>query len=348
MKFSAVQISTIINGTIKGNKNAEVNDISKIEDEKPGTITFIAHSKYLKYLETTEASIVIINNELVPRSEVKPTLICVDNAYESFMQLLNIVQRRITDTGISRSAHIEATATIGENVYVGHNSIVSANVQIGENVKILPLVYIDKNVQIGNNTIIMPGTVILENCIIGSNCTIHSGVVIGTDGFGYMQQEDGSHNKVPQLGNVIIEDNVEIGANSTIDRATMGSTIVQRGTKIDNLVIIAHNVNIGENCILTGKTAIAGSSILGKRCIMGGRSGISDHVTVGDDVIIGGCATVFSDVKNNSVLLGTPAIDIRAEKRSIIVYRKLPELQRKITSLEKEIEELKKIIKDKE
>jgi len=346
MDFTAKIIANFLNAEIIGNPEVIVNNISKIEEGQEGTLSFLANPKYLKYLYSTNSSIVLISKNLVPNQKVKPTLIVVEDAYQAFAKLLNLYNSFVTNkSGIEEYAYISKSATIGENVYIGAFSYIGENVIIGKNVQIYPQVYLGDNVVIGDNTIIYPGVKIYKDCKIGSNCIIHAGVVIGSDGFGFALSENGSYMKIPQIGNVIIEDNVEIGANVTIDRATMGSTIIHKGVKLDNLIQIAHNVEIGENTVVAAQSGIAGSTKIGKNCKIAAQVGIVGHIKIANNVIIGAQSGVTHDIKEEgTAILGTPARNFNDKKREYVVSAKLPELYKKIINLEREIENLKKRI----
>jgi len=349
MNFSAQQIAAFLKGTIIGNPEVTVSNLSKIEEGQPGSISFLSNPKYTEYIYTTKASIVLVNNNFEPKKPISATLIKVDDAYKSLALLLNLVeQNKEKKTGIDPLAFISKTATVGENVYIGPFAFIGENAIIGKNSLVYPSSFIGDNVKIGENTIIFSGVKIYENCIIGNNCILHAGAVIGSDGFGFAPIEDGSYDKIAQIGNVIIEDSVEIGANSTIDCATMGSTIIHNGCKIDNLVQIAHNVEIGENTAIAAQSGIAGSTKVGKNCIFAGQVGISGHLSIANGTRFGAQSGVSSSIKKeNLTLLGTPIQDINKFKRSNAVYRNLPELQNIVTELQKEIKRLKEIIENK-
>jgi len=344
MEFTAKYIAEYLNGEIEGREDLTVYDVSRIEDGKPGTLTFLANNQYSKYIYTTNASIVIVNNDFVPEKAVKPTLIRVKEAYQAFASLLELYNKNdFTKVGVEEFCFVDKSAKLGEKVYVGSFSYICENVIIGSNVKILPHVYIGKDVEIKDNTKIYPGVKIYNDCKIGSGCIIHAGTVIGSDGFGFAPTSDHDFMKIPQLGNVIIEDNVEIGANASIDRATMGSTIIRKGVKLDNLIQVAHNVEIGENTVISAQAGISGSSKIGKNCMLGGQVGVAGHLQIADGVKIGAQAGILSDIKpKGTTLLGSPAINIKDYHRSYIYFKRLPELSKNIDMLTKEIEELKK------
>lgn len=346
MEFTAKVIAEFLKAEIIGDPNITVYTVSKIEEGKEGSLSFLANSKYVKYLYETNSSIILISRNLVPDKAVKPTLIVVDDAYQAFAKLLNLYNSFSTKkVGKDDQVYISKSAKIGEEVYIGAFSYLGENVIIGNNVQIYPQVYLGDNVEIGDNTILYPGVKVYKDCKIGSNCIIHSGAVVGSDGFGFAPTEDGSYLKIPQIGNVIIEDNVEIGANVTIDRATMGSTIIHKGAKLDNLIQIAHNVEIGENTVIAAQSGIAGSTKIGKNCKIAAQVGIVGHIKIADNVIIGAQSGVTHDIKEAGLaILGTPARNFNEKKREYVISSKLPELYKKIIELEKEIENLKKRI----
>jgi len=344
MEFNAATIAGFLKGEIVGDPDIKVNTISKIEEGHAGALSFLANPKYEHYLYTTKSSVVLVNKSFVPSGKVEATLIRVENAYESFASLLQMVdQSRPRKKGIHPSAVIESTATVGKNVYIGPYVYIGENCRIGDDCALFPHVFIDDNTQIGKKCTLNPGVKIYHDCILGENCVVHAGTVIGSDGFGFAPQSDSEFMKIPQIGNVIIEDNVEIGANVAIDRATIGSTIIRKGVKLDNLIQIGHNVEIGENTVMAGQTGVAGSCKVGKNCMFAGQVGLAGHLKIADGTKIGAQSGVPGDVKKeNSILLGTPAIDHKDFLRSSIVFRRLPELKTKIDELEKQIELLKK------
>ncbi|WP_418495584.1 UDP-3-O-(3-hydroxymyristoyl)glucosamine N-acyltransferase [Coprobacter sp.] len=342
MEFSAQQIADFLHGEIIGDNQVKVNNLSKIEEGKPGTLTFLANPKYTHHIYTTQASIVLVNRNFEPEQKIKATLIKVDDAYSCLAQLLNLVnQARPEKKGIDKDTCIAASATISQSVYIGAFAYVSENVKVGENVKIYPQVYIGDNVTIGDNTILYPGVKIYHDCVIGKNCIIHAGAVIGADGFGFAPH-NGTYIKIAQIGNVIIEDQVEIGANTTIDRATMGSTIVRKGAKLDNLIQVAHNVEIGENTVMAAQVGVAGSTKIGSHCMVGGQVGFAGHITIGDRVNIGAQSGIPNHVSSDASILGYPAVPAREFARSTVMIKKLPELNQTVKQLQKEIENLKK------
>ncbi len=342
MKFSAKRIAEYLNGEIIGNPDVVVDSFSKIEEGREGSLSFLANPKYTPYLYETNASIVIVDKDYPDRDKIKPTLIKVENAYQAFASLLKLYDAVFSakKNGIEEPSFIDETAKYGKDVYIGAFTYIGKNVEIGNDVKIYPQVYIGDNVKIGDGTVIRPGVKVYHDCVIGKNCTIHSGVIIGSDGFGFAPQGS-SYEKVYQIGNVIIEDNVEIGANTTIDRATLGSTIIRKGVKLDNLIQVAHNVEIGEHTVIAAQTGISGSTKLGKYCMIGGQAGFVGHITIADEVKVAAQSGVEKTVKNKGeILQGSPAYHARQYQRSYVVYRKLPELQKQVYELEKMVKEL--------
>ena len=342
MEFKAQSIADFLGGTVEGDTNATVTDVAKIEEGRPGTLAFLSNPKYNKYLYETEATIVIVNQDFEPEAEVKPTLIRVPDAYKAFASLLELYQQaKGNKTGIENPSYLDASAQLGNDIYVGAFAYIGKNVRIGNHVKIYPQVYIGDNSIVGDDCILFAGAKIYEDTRIGEACIIHAGAVIGSDGFGFAPMDDGTYKKIPQVGNVILEDNVEIGANTTIDCATMGSTIIRKGTKIDNLVQIAHNVEVGENTVMAALTGIAGSSKIGKNCRFGGQVGIAGHITVGDNVNIGAMSGVNSSIKSNRTVLGAPAMDIAQAAKVFAIFRNLPALREQVIDMGKQIAQIK-------
>ncbi len=342
MKFTAKIIADFTKGEVIGNPDEVVSDISRIEEGKKGTLAFLANPKYEKYLYTTEASIVLINRDFQLNGNINATLIRVDNAYDAFTSLLELYTKMIPEKkGIEQPSYIDPSAKIGENVYIGAFSYIGPGTVIGSNVKIYPQSYVGDFTQILDNTTLYTGVKIYHGCYIGRECTIHSGVVIGGGGFGFVQQPDQQYRKIPQVGNVIIEDCVEIGANVTIDRATMGSTIIRKGVKFDNLIQIGHNVEIGENTVIVSQAGIAGSTKVGRNCQIGGQVGLAGHLKIGDNVKIGAQSGVSNSLKDNETVLGSPALDVSKQIKAMIVYKSLPEMSKRIAELEKELKALK-------
>lgn len=344
MEFDAATIAGFLKGEITGNPAVKVNTVAKIEEGHPGALSFLANPKYEHYLYTTESSVVLINKSFVPSAEVSATLIRVENAYEAFASLLRLVdEARPKKTGIHPTAIIEPTATVGAGVYIGPYAYIGEKTTVGDGCSIYPHVYIGDNCMVGNDCTLNPGVTIYRECLIGNSCIIHAGSVIGSDGFGFAPQSESEYMKIPQLGNVILEDRVEIGANVTIDRATMGSTIIRKGVKLDNLIQIGHNAEVGDNTVMAAQTGISGSTKIGKNCMFGGQVGIAGHLKIANGSKIGAQAGILGDVKEeNTAIIGSPAIEIRNFMKSSILFRKLPDLKVKVDKLEKEIESLKK------
>jgi UDP-3-O-[3-hydroxymyristoyl] glucosamine N-acyltransferase len=336
MQFTAGQIAGFFNGTIEGDEEITVSGLSKIEEGAPGTITFLSNPKYSPFLYTTGASIVVINHDFIPVKPVKPTLIRVADAYTAFATLLEMFDKSRHDLrGISAQAWVDPTATIGENSYLGEFAWIGRNTVIGKNAEIHPQVYIADHVTIGDNCTIFPGVKIYHDCVVGNDCTFHAGVVIGSDGFGFAPQNDKDFRKIPQIGNVVIEDKVEIGSNTTIDRATLGSTILRRGVKLDNLIQVAHNVEIGENTVIAAQTGISGSTKIGRNCMIAGQVGIVGHLVIEDNVKIGAQSGIEHNIKEGAFYLGTPAQDGGKARRLYVHWRNFDQLVKKIYSLEK-------------
>ncbi len=344
MEFTVKQIASWIKGEVIGDSEAKITSLSKIEEGKPGSLSFLSNPVYNHYIYETEATAVIVNNSFVPEKDVKPTLIKVEDSYAAFAQLLNAYNeaREMKRTGISSLAFVHETATIGKDVYIGEFAYIGPNAKIGDNSKIFPQTYIGDNVSLGNNCRIYPGVKILFDCVIGNECTIHPGAIIGADGFGFAPQNNSDYKKIAQIGNVVLEDKVEIGANTTIDRATMGSTIIRRGVKLDNLVQIAHNVEVGDNTVIAAQTGISGSTKIGKNCMFGGQVGIAGHLEIADGVKLAATSGVASSItKENDVQMGAPSFAHKSFLQSYVFFRKLPDLARRIGELEKEIKDLK-------
>lgn len=343
MEFKASDIADFLNGEIVGDGSVEISNVSKIEEGKPGTLAFLANPKYEAYLYTTKASVILINKNVELKSEIEATLIRVDDAYQAFASLLELyVQAKAsTKTGIEQPSFISESAKTEKDLYLGAFAYLGNNVTIGNNVKIYPHAYVGDNVTIGDNCTLYSGTKIYEDCVIGNDCIIHAGAVIGADGFGFAPQDDGTYKKIPQIGNVILEDNVEIGANTTIDCSTMGSTIIRKGTKLDNLIMIGHNCDIGENTVFAAQVGVAGSSKVGSNCQFGGQVGIAGHAKIGNNVKIGGQAGVSGKIKDGRALLGSPAMDILLAAKSFVALKNLPDLAKDVYQLKKEIKDLK-------
>ncbi|MEW4924478.1 UDP-3-O-(3-hydroxymyristoyl)glucosamine N-acyltransferase [Algibacter sp. 2305UL17-15] len=338
MKFTAQQIADILEGSIVGDATVEVSKLSKIEEGVEGSLTFLANPKYTSYIYSTKASIAIVNKTFEPEEEVSTTLIKVEDAYKSFSKLLEYYnQVKLNKFGIEQPAFIAESSTYGENIYIGAFSYIGENVVIGENVKIFPNAYIGDNVKIGDNTLIFAGSKIYSECIIGNNCVINSGAIIGADGFGFTPNEKGEYNKVPQTGNVILEDFVDIGAATTIDRATLGSTVIRRGVKLDNQIQIAHNVEIGKNTVIAAQTGIAGSTKIGENCQIGGQVGIAGHLTIGNSVRIQAQSGIGRNIKDNETLQGSPSFNYADWNKSYVYFKNLPKIVKNISEIEKKI-----------
>ena len=339
MKFTAKQISELLNGTVEGDENVILNQLTKIEEGVSNSLSFLANPKYNEYLYDTKSSVVIVNNTFIAEKPFTTTLIRVKDAYASFAQLLRIVDDLQNEkVGIEVPSFIHHSSKIGADIYIGAFAYIGKNVQLGDKVKIYPNCYIGDNVHIGANCTIYAGVKIYENCDIEKNSTIHAGAVIGADGFGFAPNTSNTYDKIPQIGNVIIKEGVEVGANTCIDRATMGSTIIHKGVKLDNLIQIAHNVEIGENTVIASQTAIAGSSKVGKNCMIGGQVAIAGHLSVANNVKVAGKTGIAADVKiEGKILQGPLAFDIKDFQRSYIYFRKLPKIVARIETLEKQL-----------
>lgn len=345
MKFTAAQIASMLNGTVRGNESISVHQLSKIEEAASGSLTFLANPKYESYIYTTGASIAIVSNDFVAEQPLPATLtlICVDDAYGAFAKLLEAYnQLRTPAAGIHPMAYVSPEAMVGNEVYIGPFVVISSRAKIGDGVKIYANSTIGDAVEIGSNTVVFAGVRIYADCKIGKNCTLHSGVIVGGDGFGFAPNSENNYQKVPQIGNVILEDHVEIGANTTIDRATLGSTVIRKGAKLDNLIQVAHNVEIGENTVIAAQTGIAGSTKIGKNCMIGGQVGIVGHISIADGTKIAAQSGVGSDIKEpNTIIQGSPAFSIMDYKKSYVGFRKLPALMQEIQALKNELEQLK-------
>ena len=339
MKFTAQQIAEILNGEIVGNSEVEVKSLAKIEEGKEGDLSFLANPKYTSYIYTSKASIIIVNKSFTADKDINATLIKVEDAYASFSQLLNLYNKmKFGKIGISEKADIAASSTIGDDVFIGAFTSIAESTIIEKNVKIYPNCYIGENVTIKENTILFSGVKIYHDCIIGANNIIHSGVIIGSDGFGFAPNGNTDYKKINQIGNVVIGNNVEIGANSTIDRATMGSTIIENGVKLDNLIQIAHNVEIGEHTVIAAQAGVAGSSKIGKNCMIGGQVAISGHLSIADEVKIAGQSGIASSIKEvGRIVQGPMAFDIKDFQRSYIIFKKLPEIYQTLNKIKKEM-----------
>jgi UDP-3-O-[3-hydroxymyristoyl] glucosamine N-acyltransferase len=342
MKFTAQQIAEILEGEVVGNPHIKVAMLSKIEEGQKGSLTFLSNPKYQNYIYTTQASVTIVNRTFVPESAIATTLIKVDDAYGAFTKLLEFYnQVKLNKTGIESLSFIDETVRYEEDLYLGSFSYIGKNVVLGKNVKIYPNSYIGDNVIIGNNVTIFAGGKVYSETVIGNNCTIHSGAIIGSDGFGFAPNSDGTYTKIPQIGNVVIEDDVEIGACTTVDRATMGSTFIRKGVKLDNQIQVGHNVEIGENTVIAAQTGIAGSTKIGKNGMIGGKVGFAGHITVGNNVRIKANSGVTKNVKDGEVLQGPLAFTDSSYAKSYIHFKNLPKILSEIEELKKEILNLK-------
>lgn len=338
MEFTAEMIAGFLGGDIVGDKQATVHTVSSIEEGKAGSLAYLTNPKYEPFLYTTQASIVLVNRSFTPSQPVAATLIRVDDAGACVLKLLEMYNAaKPRKEGISRLASIAESARVGEKCYIGYFTVVERGVEIGAGCQIYPQVYLGDGVRIGEGTILYPGVKIYEGCVVGRNCILHAGAVIGADGFGFMPNAEGGFDKIPQLGNVIIEDNVEIGANTCIDRAKTDSTIIRRGVKLDNLIQIGHNVQIGENTVSSAQTGIAGTSKVGSNCFLAGQVGIADHVTIGNNVKVGSKSGLDKNVPDNEIRFGYPALPGMQYHRAANIFKRLPELDSRVRTLEKEL-----------
>jgi len=338
VKFTAQQIAGILEGDVVGNPDVEVFKLSKIEEGIEGSITFLSNPKYKHYIYSTNASITIVNKTFISENDIKTTLIKVDDAYVAFSKIMEYYNSvKFNKVGIEQPSFISDSSKYGENIYIGAFSYLGNNVVIGDNVRIFPNTYIGDNVTIGNNTMIFSGAKIYADTVIGNHCVINSGVIIGADGFGFAPNEDGSYSKIPQIGNVIIEDYVDVGATTTIDRATMGSTIIRVGVKLDNQIQIAHNVEIGKNTVIAAQTGIAGSAKIGENCQIGGQVGIAGHITIGNNVKIQAQSGIGKSIKDNEIIQGSPAFSLSDYNKSYVHFKNLPKIVKNIDDLEKKI-----------
>jgi UDP-3-O-[3-hydroxymyristoyl] glucosamine N-acyltransferase len=336
VKFTAQQIADILEGDIVGDAEVKVSKLAKIEEGEQGALTFLANPKYTPHIYSTKASITIVNKTFEPEEDITTTLIKVDDAYKSFSKLLEYYnQVKLNKFGVEQPSFIATSSSYGENIYVGAFSYIGENVTIGDNVKIFPNVYIGDNVTVGDNTIVFAGAKVYSECVIGKHCVVNSGAIIGADGFGFAPNEKGEYQKVPQTGNVILEDFVDIGAATTIDRATLGSTIIRQGVKLDNQIQIAHNVEIGKNTVIAAQTGIAGSTKIGANCQIGGQVGIVGHIVIGDNVKIQAQSGIGRNVKDNEVLQGSPALAYGDYNKSYVHFKNLPKIVKKFNDIEK-------------
>lgn len=342
MEFSAKQIAEYIQGVIIGDEEATVHTFAKIEEGIPGALSFLSNPKYTHYIYDTKSSIVLVNKDFQPERDIQATLIKVDNAYESLAKLMTLYEMsKPKKSGIDPLASVAASAKIGKNVYIGAFACIEEGAEIGDNAYIHPHVTVGCNAKVGENTILYPQVTIYHDCRIGNQCIIHAGAVIGADGFGFAPSAEG-YEKIPQIGIAIIEDNVEIGANTCIDRSTMGATIVHKGVKLDNLIQVAHNVEVGSHTVMASQVGIAGSTKIGEWCMFGGQVGVAGHIQIGDHVNVGAQSGIPGNTKSGSSLMGYPAIEPKQFARSSAVFKKLPDMYSELGRLQREIEELKK------
>jgi UDP-3-O-[3-hydroxymyristoyl] glucosamine N-acyltransferase len=341
MEFTVAEIAQKLSAEVVGNPEAIIKTVCKIEEGVPGGLSFLANPKYTHYIYETRATAVIVNKSFEPERPVSATLIKVQDAYLAFASLLQLYNTlKSKKSGISPQAYVSPKAKVGQNVYIGEFASIGDNAKIGDNVQIYPQVFVGDNVVIGDDTVLYAGVKIYAECVVGNQCIIHAGAVIGADGFGFASQEN-SFLKIPQIGNVVIEDNVEIGANSCVDRATMGSTYIRKNAKLDNLVQIAHNVDVGEASAFAAQCGVAGTTKIGNNCLFGGKTAINGHITIGNNVRVGACSGILTSVNDDEILFGSPAIPLRDEQKLIILRRKLPELYDRVKKLEKEIKSQK-------
>ncbi|GAA0535490.1 UDP-3-O-(3-hydroxymyristoyl)glucosamine N-acyltransferase [Chitinophaga japonensis] len=342
MQFSAVQLATMLDGKLEGNPEVKVSNIAKIEEAGDGMLSFIANPKYEEFIYTTQASILIVNENLVIERPIKPTLIRVKDAYSSFALLLEKYKQMVGNkTGVQQPSHIPASVKMGEHVFVGAFAYLGENVVLGNNVKVYPGVYLGDNVIVNDDAVIYPGVKVYDNCVLGRRVILHAGCVIGGDGFGFAPQPDGSYKKVPQIGNVVIHDDVEIGANTTIDRATMGSTIIRKGVKLDNLIQVAHNVDIGTNTVIAAQTGVSGSTKIGQNCVIGGQVGMVGHIHIADNTKINAQSGLSKSITDpNTSLNGSPAFDYKSSLKSQAIFRNLPDLEKRVKELEDMVKQL--------
>ena len=342
MEFSAKQIAEYIHGTIIGDENATVHTFAKIEEGIAGALSFLSNPKYTHYIYNTQSSIVLVNKDFEPEHEIKATLIKVDNAYESLAKLMMLYEASLPKKqGIDPLASVATNAKIGNNVYIGAFACIEEGAEIGDNTYIHPHVTVGCNAKVGANTILYPNVTIYHDCRVGNNCILHAGSVIGADGFGFAPTENG-YEKIPQIGIAILEDDVEIGANTCVDRATMGATIIRKGVKLDNLIQIAHNVEVGSHTVMASQVGIAGSTKIGERCTFAGQVGVAGHITIGDHVTVGAQSGIPGNTKSGTTLMGYPAIDPKQFARSAVIYKKLPDMYTELGCLKREIERVKK------
>ncbi|MGE5347768.1 MAG: UDP-3-O-(3-hydroxymyristoyl)glucosamine N-acyltransferase [Actinomycetota bacterium] len=343
MEFTAGMIARILDGTVEGDPETKLNTVARIEEGQPGALSFLSNPKYEPHLYTTGASAVLVRNDFTAAKEIKATLIRVDDPYQALARLLAFYeQARPAKKGIHPTAVIDDKASVGNDVFIGACTVISENAVVGDGCTVHPQVFVGENVRIGKNCTLHPGVKVYRDCVIGNDCILHAGAVVGADGFGFAPVTDSNFMKIPQIGNVILEDNVEIGSNTCIDRATMGSTIIRRGVKLDNLIQVGHNVEIGENTVIAAQSGLAGSTRVGKNCMFGGQVGLAGHLSIADGVKIGAQSGIMSTVsQENAILLGYPATESKQFLRSVAYIRKLPELSSRLDTLSKEVESLK-------
>ncbi|MDR2414412.1 MAG: UDP-3-O-(3-hydroxymyristoyl)glucosamine N-acyltransferase [Odoribacteraceae bacterium] len=343
MEFKAKDIAALLHGIVEGDPETGVNDVSKIEEGRAGTLAFLANPKYENHIYSTRASIVLVDKMFVPAKPVACTLIRVDSAYDAFATLLQIYDSMTPrPSGIEQPAYISEDATLGEDLYIGAFAYIGKRAKIGNHVKIYPHAYIGEEVKIGDHTVIYSGVHLYARCRVGSSCILHSGAVIGADGFGFAPDGNG-YKKIPQIGNVIIEDHVEIGANTCIDRATMGSTIIREGVKLDNLIQVAHNAIVGRNTVMAAQSGLAGSTKVGEHCVIGGQAGVVGHVTLADGTQLTAQSGLSVNTKANAIMRGSPAFDIAKYQRCYVLFRRLPEIQDQVIELEKKLKQLNQV-----
>ena len=343
MEFTAAMIARILNGTVEGDPETKLNTVSRIEEGGPGALSFLSNPKYEPYLYTTGSSAVLVKSDFKPSKEVSATLIRVDDPYQALARLLAFYeQARPAKKGIHPSAVIDEKAAVGRDVFIGACAVISENAVIGDGCSLHPQVYVGENVKIGKNCTLHPGVKVYRDCVIGNDCILHAGAVVGADGFGFAPVTDSNFMKIPQIGNVILEDNVEIGSNTCIDRATMGSTLIRKGVKLDNLIQVGHNAEIGENTVIAAQSGLAGSTRVGRNCMFGGQVGLAGHLSIADGVRIGAQSGIMSTVtEKNAVLLGYPTTDSRQFLRSVAYSRRIPEISSRVDALAKTVESLK-------
>jgi UDP-3-O-[3-hydroxymyristoyl] glucosamine N-acyltransferase len=340
MEFTVEQIANLLGAKIKGDPTLKINSFAKIQEGHSGAISFLANPKYEEFIYTTKSSAIIVSESFVPKQELEATLLVVADAYLAFSILLEEYTRLMSlhKSGREEMSFISSSASLGDNVYIGSFAYIGDRAKIGSNTKIYPQVYIGADVVMGNNCILYPGVKIMHGCKLGDFCTLQAGAVVGSDGFGFAPQPDGSYKSMPQIGNVVIGDHVDIGANTTIDRATMGSTIIANGVKLDNLIMLAHNVEVGEHTAIAAQSGISGSTKVGKNCIVAGQVGMAGHISIADGVKIGAQSGIMKGIEEKGkYVMGSPAVEMKSYLRSVVVYQKLPELQKRIEELEKKM-----------